>query len=216
MSTRPTPTSDDEVVDLSFQLEGLSISVRGSPAAALDFVRRASTGGTSDPAQSLSAGVVAAPPSSSFSRVTSVAASSVGRSSAGQSDETRGSVEGTFPPCPAHYLLLASSSGERTSRLSPEDRIKRAWKAGCWAGAVLEGRVQSPNKTPTIDLGNRIYVVIRGPGITAPRCFNSSAAFFAAIGDLSRSDSICHGFPSKVEARVYLAGAGQTLEELDQ
>ena len=204
MSANPTSNQDDAVVDLAFEFQGLSISVRGPPAAAVDFIRRASQS-EGQPS------VVTSPPATSFSRVTSVAAASVVESAT--SVETRASVEESFDPCPAHWILLASSLGERTSRISPEDRIKRAWLAGCWAGATLEGRVQSPNKTPTIDLQNRVYVVIRAPGIDSPRLFDSSAAFFAAIGELARSNSICHGFPSRVEARVYLAGAGKQLPE---
>ena len=78
---------------------------------------------------------------------------------------------------------------------------------------MLDGRVQTPNRTPTIDLGNRVYVVIRGPGIAEPKIFYTSASFCAAVGDISRSDSICHGFPSKVQARVYIAGAGEMVPE---
>ena len=43
-----------------------------------------------------------------------------------------------FPNCPAHWIGLASSrlSG---SRISGADRARRAWLAGCWAKAVVDG-----------------------------------------------------------------------------
>ena len=136
MSTRPSSTNDDEVVDLSFQLEGLSISVRDSPAAALNFVQRASSGGVADSGPTLSAGVVVSPPCSSFTRVTSVGASSAGRSSAGQSDETRCSVESSFPPCPSHYLLPASSPWGSVH----QDYLQRTGSSGPGRPVVGQGQ----------------------------------------------------------------------------
>ena len=76
-------------------------------------------------------------------------------------------------------------------------------------GRTKAGRVQSPNRTPTIELGNRYYVAIRGPGLASPRGFKTSRALFAAVGTLEGSDTICHGFPTQAEAQIYLAGAGE-------
>lgn len=91
---------------------------------------------------------------------------------------------------------------------TPEQRIQRAWTAGNWAGAVRAGRVQSPNRTPVLDLGNRYYAVVRGPGISSPKVYRTSRELFGAVGTLEGSETICHGFPSKAETEVYLAGAG--------
>ena len=55
-----------------------------------------------------------------------------------RSVETRCSIASAFPNCPAHWIGLASSrlSG---SRISGADRARRAWLAGCWAKAVVDG-----------------------------------------------------------------------------
>ena len=199
MSLQPSASSngDDEEVNLALEFEGLSISVRGSSSAAVDFVRRISS---SSPAPS----VISVPPASSFSHVSSVPSASPVSAS-----ETRASIEASFPDCPVSCLRLASRLQWESSQYSREDRIRRAWKAGNWAGATIRGRVQSPNRTPTIDLGNRSYVVLRAPGIDSPQIFSTSAQFHRAVGDLAGTDTVCHGFPTKTEAEVYIAGSEQ-------
>ena len=191
--------SPDEEVELSLQFEGLQISVRGSSSASLGFVRQLTGIRRETPSVSQAA------PCSSWSVV----------SSAPSQPETRASIEASFPRLPAHLRLLSSSLGNQSSRLSAEERLERAWKAGCWAKAKLQNRVQSPNRTPVIDLGNRACAVIRGPGVHSPRILNSSAELFATVGELSGSDTICHGFPSKTEARVYIAATedGEVAED---
>ena len=184
--------SSDDVVELALEFQGLQISVRGSSSASLEFVRRVSEL-HNPPVRT----VFSAPPASSWSVVSSPRAET--------RQETRASIEAGFPDLPAHLRLLSSSLGQQSSRLSATERLDRAWKAGCWAKAKLQGRVQSPNRTPTIDLGNRAYAIIRGPGVTVPKIVNSSAELFATVGELSGTDTICHGFPSKTEARVYIA-----------
>eukprot|EP00435_Cladocopium_sp_Y103_P028815 s2443_g7.t1 len=94
------------------------------------------------------------------------------------------------------------------SRLSAVHRAERAWLAGQWAKAVLQGRGSSPNRTETIELGNRFWVVLRSTNCTAPRVFTTSAAFFAAVGSLAGSNSVTHAFPSETEARIYIEAAG--------
>lgn len=59
-----------------------------------------------------------------------------------------------------------------------------------------------------LELANRFYAVVRGPGIASPRVYRTSRELFSAVGTLEGSETICHGFPSKAETEVYLAGAG--------
>ena len=97
------PDPDSEVVELSIQLSGLSITVRGSPARAVDFVR-----GLSDqpPNTSDHHGYLPSAPGTPASSAASWVSSSV---------ETRCSIATAFPACPAHWIGLASSrlSGSR-------------------------------------------------------------------------------------------------------
>ena len=191
MSTRPSSSGEDGVLELAVEFQGLQISIRGQSDRALDFVQRLAS---ARPEQDSSAASVA-----SWEEIPE--ANPVGT-------ETRASVEAAFPRCPRQLQLLSSSLSTTTRGWTPEDRVHRAWKAGNWAAAVRAGRAQSPNRTPTIDLPNKFYVVIRAPGISSPRVYKSSREFFAAVGTLEGSDTICHGFPSKAEAQIYLAGAG--------
>lgn len=110
---------------------------------------------------------------------------------------------------PPVLLTFAARLQETSSGWTSEERIERAWRAGNWAGAVKQGRVGSPNRTLAIDLPNRHYVVLRGPGISSPRFFRSSRAFFQAVGTLDGPSHICHG--SKFEAEVCVAGS-ETLQ----
>lgn len=190
MSGGPSRSSNDDVVDLALDFQGLHISVRGSSSAAVDFVRRVSSfaGPQSEPAVE--------EPHSPWSIVRECQA-----------------IEETFPDLPEHIRRLASSLPLRSCRLPPEDRLDRAWKAGCWAKAVLDGRARVPQKTPKIDLANKVYAVIRGPGILRPRLYKSLSSFSAAVGELQGSATICHGFPSRTEAAVYVEATGEILEE---
>ena len=194
MSQQSRPSNDDdEDLSLALEFQGLQISVREPLGRALEFVERLSE--------------------RSSGRASSVTGteSSARPQAAGTPEriETRDSIEASFPDCPSHLLLLASSLSPTASGWTPAGRVRRAWRAGNWAGATKAGRVQSPNRTPTIELGNRYYVAIRGPGLTSPRGFKTSRALFAAVGTLEGSDTICHGFPTQAEAQIYLAGAGE-------
>ena len=178
------------MVELSLEFQGLQISIRGNFAASVDFVRQVA---------GLQGGLV-----STSSSVPASSWSLVGSSPRQSVPETRASIEASFPVIPAHFRLLSSDLGSSSLRISAEDRIQRVWTAGCWVKAKLQGRVQSPNRTPVIDLGNKAYAVIRRPGIDSPRIFNTSRELFSAVGELAGSDTICHGFPSKAEARAYI------------
>ena len=189
------PDQDSEVVELSLQLSGLSITVRGSPSRAADFVR-----GLSDPAPTPTGNhgypqpLLGTPASSVASWVSS-------------SVETRCSIASEFPTCPAHWIGLASSrlSG---SRIGGADRARRAWLAGCWARAVIDSRVGSPNRSAAIELPNRLWCVLSCQGLSCPRVFTTSRQFFAAVGQVEGSTTVCHAFPSETESRIYFKAAG--------
>ena len=170
---------------LTVEFRGLTISVTGSSTRAASLVQDLAHLNQDRPEPNHDAA--------------SVAASST--------VETRASIEAGFGDCPTALLALStrlSPVGEFTA----SDRIRRAWRAGQWAGAVRSGRVSSPNRTPAIGLPNRVYVVLQSPSRSQPALFFSSRAFFEEVGDLETSSAICHGFGSKGEARAYCAGAG--------
>lgn len=185
------PEPDSEVIELSLQLAGLQITVRGSPSRAVDFVRELAD---SPPVSQASHGYLPVSPEASVQSFTS-------------SGDTRGSLLASFPPCPEHWTLRASRQLSGSS-LTGSERAKRAWIAGCWARAVVEGRVSSPNRTETISLQNRFWCVVSCVGLECPRVFTSSSSFFRAVGTVSGSSTICHAFPSETEARIYLEAAG--------
>ena len=119
--------------------------------------------------------------------------------------ESRSEIARGFPSCPEHWLSRASSLPG--GPLSGRDRILRAWEAGCWAGAVLAGRIGTPSTVRSIALQSRIYAVVGG-GTTPPAICRSFREYSLAIGPLQNSPSVSHGFPSELEARVYFAGSG--------
>ena len=122
--------------------------------------------------------------------------------------ETRDSILRSFKACPND--LFKHSSRLCGSTLSGSDRISRAWIAGQWARAVQDKRIGSPNRTPAIDLRPRFYAVLAAEGLGVPTIFKSSASYWRCIGSLENSNSISQSFPSEVEARIYLQGAGVT------
>eukprot|EP00438_Fugacium_kawagutii_P031498 Skav207586 [mRNA] locus=scaffold2450:35622:36218:+ [translate_table: standard] len=187
--------TEDGLVDLTIQFQDLRITVHGPLSSSVDFVRRLS--GPSD--SGAATGSAAEEDSQSVWSVV------------GGSPEEGVSFEDTFPALPAVYHSLASNLAGTASRLSPVKRLERAWVAGCWAKAILERRCPPPSATPKLDLANRFYVVVRGPGITSPRLFSSYSAFQGAVGTPSSARVICHGFPSKTEISVYLAAVGESL-----
>ena len=192
MSQRSTPLSaDEDVVNLTIELRGLTITVSGTSSRASSLVHDlVHLDHTRDPVSHGSPSAV--PPSST--------------------QETRDSIERSFCECPTPLLAL-STRLSAVGTYTASDRIKRAWRAGQWAGATIEKRVSSPNRTPTIGLPNRVYVVLRSSNRSSPAIFNSSRAFFQEVGDLATSEAVCHGFASEGEARAYCAGAGEDFPE---
>ena len=212
MSQPPNP--DNDVVELALDFSGLSITVRGSTDSDASFVRGLSAGSaTVSSAQSSILGT------SGYSPITSVAAAAPpAQSSAPPSTpattpflplpdrETRASIEESFPEVPSNWIRAGRhlSGGGVTG----EERITRAWIAGCWARAVLDNRIGSPNRSSACRLQNRFWAVVYCRGLNTPRVFTSSRAFFNAVGRIEGSDTLCHGFASATEAETYLEAAG--------
>lgn len=188
---------DDEVAEITVRFRGLVVTVSGPPSQASqlveDLAHLAVRRRPSSPARS----------TGSFSAVSSVPDQPTTSSRRG---ETREEIARSFPDCPHHLLSQASRLGGDLD--SARHRVRRAWTAGQWAGAVLSSRVGSPNRTEQIRERPRVYVVLRAEGLPAPACFGSSAAYWNCVGSLRNSSSISHSFPSETEARIYCEGAG--------
>ena len=189
-----------EVIELTLRIASLEITVRGPSRAATDFVAglpqlaqhsSAATSGYHTPP--VSARPPAASPASSYQSA---------------SIATRQSILDSFPECPACWI---SAAEERlgSSRKTPAQRARRAWLAGQWARAVLEGQVGTPARSETLELGNRFWCVVRCIGLSAPKVYTTSASFFQAVGALEGTDTVS----SKVEAKIYLNAAGFVFPE---
>ena len=203
MDGQQSPSTGSETIDLAIAFRGLQITVCGPAAEAADFVRDLTTSEAAPGTPLRPSG-----PSSAYSSSPSVRPSAKPLRES-TSYETRAQIAETFGDCPSVVLALASRLTTSSGRATPAERIKRAWTAGRWAAATAAGRVSSPNRTPTIDLPNRIYAVLRSPLISSPRIYTTSRDFFSAVGSLEGSETLCHGFPSEAEARAYFAGAGK-------
>ena len=192
---------DTEIIELTLQLAELSISVRGPPDQAADFVRRASQLRHSSGYNS-AASAASAPRPASASQGSEPPRSTT-------SSTTRQSLLASFPPCPASWISAATSNlRSGSSQITPAERAQRAWIAGQWAGATIRGEVATPNATPSINLGNRFWVVLRCEYCNTPRIFTSSSAYFQAIQQLEGSDTVSHAFPSETEAKIYVSASG--------
>ena len=191
MSQRDSPQDDE--VELSLRLRGLSITVRGPPGEATAFVASVTSGSSDRRAPSPTSTI------RSFELVPSqlVEAPRV---------ETRDQIQSSFRSCPGR--LLAQSTRLGVSRAAAENRINRSWVAGQWAKAVLDGRIHSPNRSEPLALRSRYYSVARCQGLECPVIFQSSGSYWRAVRSFEESNSISHAFPSELEARIYLEGAG--------
>lgn len=202
MEGQPSQGSGNETIDLAIAFRGLQITVRGPAGEAADFVRDLTTSeaAPSTPYRSSRAPSAYSPASPPRPTTRPIRESS--------SSQTRASVQESFGECPSVVLALAARLTHSSGRASPSERIKRAWTAGKWAAATAEGRVSSPNRTPTIDLPNRIYAVIRSPLISSPRIFTTSRDFFAAVGNLDGSETVS---PQKLKPGHTLLGPEGTI-----
>ena len=123
-------------------------------------------------------------------------------SSAPSSSPSSADPSASFPPVSSATISLGRGIADPTGF-----RVQRAWTAGLWAGAVLQGRARTVARTPPLDLRNRLYIVLRAPGLESPRIYNNFSVYRRAVRDHT-TDSVSHGFASLAEVRIYCAGAG--------
>ena len=121
-------------------------------------------------------------------------------------------VADTLPVLPGYCVDWCIRLGNKEEIVA---RANRAWQAGCWAKATVEGRVPKPRPTPPISLRSTVYIILRAPGIDRPVRVSSAAEYFRIIPSFkgATGDSISHSFPSLAEARVYCAAFGIDLPE---
>ena len=110
----------------------------------------------------------------------------------------------SFPETPDFCFGLCR--GLSSANLDPRQRAVRAWRAGCWARAVLDQQVDRPDPSEPLDLPSRFYCVLRADGLDSPVVCSSLGTFRRVVGP-QLGTSVSHGFPSASEARVYFAGA---------
>ena len=91
----------------------------------------------------------------------------------------------------------------------------RAWRAGHWARLVLQGQYATPLPSENLRLASRFYVVVGG-GDLRPALYRGFREYNSAVGLLASSPSVSHGFPSELEARVYVDAAGLAWDSLSQ
>ena len=181
--------TDSDCVELSLQLSGLAITIRGAPDRAADFVRRVSD--------------FSAPSSALPASVSNRSGLPVPLDSA----TTQASVQDSFLPCPDTALACAASHLKST-RVSSSLRAERAWLAEQWALAAIEGRITEIPATPELGLPQKYWVVLKSPRCRTPRLFQQFGLFTQEAGSLSVPGTIGHEFATETEAFIYLESAG--------
>eukprot|EP00435_Cladocopium_sp_Y103_P017354 s93_g4.t1 len=86
-------------------------------------------------------------------------------------------------------------------------RAQRAWEAGLWAKATLEGKIPKPRPTPKLALRPTVYLVIRGPGVIHPVRVGTATEYFRLVPRFTE-DSVSHSFPSIAEAKLKTVDKG--------
>ena len=72
---------------------------------------------------------------------------------------------------------------------------------------VLLGEQNVVEPTPAIAVRSRVCLVLRCRADFRVRFFTAFGRFNLYVGPLEHSDSVCHGFPTEGEARVYAKAA---------
>ena len=202
-----TSTNDEEEIELQCNFRDLRVTILGPASQASELLRHITRlGRASSPAPTDNSFVVVPQePDLGSSRPSTISRSPL----PGPRLETRNEIEATFERCPGSYLSQANRLCGSVS--SGRDRVQRAWTAGQWAKAVKERRIHSPNRTQLwiCVLATTLWLVLLGcldPLSSGPLL---PTGYWRAIGSLQGSSSISHSFPSELEAKVYLAGAGE-------
>lgn len=134
--------------------------------------------------------------------------SSVARGS--DASESYRLVETTLSRAPGYCIDLC-----RALQGSPDEvarRVQRAWEAGLWSKATLEGQISKPRPTPKIPQRPTCYIVVRAPGVSSPCWFASAREFFRVVPRFT-DDTITHAFPSVAEGKVFCAALGIAFPE---
>ncbi|CAE7246280.1 unnamed protein product, partial [Symbiodinium necroappetens] len=97
-----------------------------------------------------------------------------------------------FPSLPDY--LVDSCRQLSVGSLTPQQRANRAWLAGCWARAVLDGQVDKPDPSEPLDVSSRYDCVLRAEGLPSPVVCGSLSAFRRVVGPVL-GRSVTHGFP---------------------
>ena len=193
-----SPINGDEDIELVCNFRDLRVTIVGPASQASELLQHITRLGRA-PSPT--------PTDGSFVVVTNEVEAPSSSTAAATRPETRAEIEATFDSCPGTFLSLAGKLCGSTS--SGKERLERAWRAGQWAKAVKVQRVRSPNRTPALDLRSRFYAVVTAERVVHPTIFRSANSYWRAIGSFAGSSSISHSFPSEIEAKVYLAGAGE-------
>lgn len=119
-------------------------------------------------------------------------------------------VAQSITPAPdSCFDLCVAIPGSREEVLR---RVQRAWEAGLWSKAVIDGLIAKPRPTPKIALKPSCYIIVRGIGVDSPCWVTSSTAFFRLVPRFTES-TITHAFPSIAEGRVYCRALEITIPE---
>ncbi|CAK9109555.1 unnamed protein product [Durusdinium trenchii] len=106
-------------------------------------------------------------------------------------------VEKSIPPLPDHCVDLCGRLGGTIEDV--KSRATRAWIAGCWAKATLEGKIPKPRPTPKIALQATTYIILKGPGVQRPTRVSSAAEYFKLLprfeNSVSRAVEMATGGP---------------------
>ena len=122
-----------------------------------------------------------------------------------------GLVPGTLVPLPPRpFPQTACSFALLWEQPSGNTEPQRAWTAGLEAGKVLRGEVDCVPPTPELLVKSRVYIVLCTPSSWQPRFFRNFSEFKAYTGKL-RHGTVCHGFPTEGEARVYCRAASVSI-----
>eukprot|EP00435_Cladocopium_sp_Y103_P051633 s1074_g16.t1 len=111
----------------------------------------------------------------------------------------------TVPKSQVELCARLGSTAEESRQ-----RAQRAWEAGLWAKATLEGRIPKPRPTPKLAQRPTVYLVIRGPGIVQPVRVGTATEYFRLVPRFTE-DSVSHSFPSIAEAKVSVLEQGNEI-----
>lgn len=121
-------------------------------------------------------------------------------------------VASSIIPPPAYCFGFCSSLSGSAAEV--EQRVQRACKAGIWAKATLDGRVDKPRPTPKLRIEPAVYIVVRAPGVDRPVRLATATEFFRLVPAFT--ESIFHSFPLIGEGKVHCAALGIRFPDLQQ